>query len=102
LVPVLLGAQLLALAGMVAVSLWGWKHIDPETRTRARVGTFGFDYTKSKTTTLIYAPVVGLLIVGSTVAVRNSDAPETIAAIGLAIMVIFLAAHRSSVRRAAR
>ena len=98
----LLGAQVVVLMGMVAVSVWGRKHIDDETRTRARVGLTGFDYTKSKNTTLIYAPVVGLLIVSATVAVIDSDAPETIAGMGLAIMVFFLAAHWSTVRRAAR
>lgn len=98
----LVGAQFLTLLGMVAVSVWGRKHIDEETRTRARVGTTGFDYTKSKNTTLIYTPVIGLLVVSATVAVMDTDAPETIASIGLAIMVFFLAAHWSSVRRAAR
>lgn len=98
----LLGAQLLTLVAMVAVSVWGRKNIEEGTRTRARVGAFGFDYTKSKNTTLIYAPLSGLLIVGSTVAVVDSDAPEPVAAIGLAIMIFFLAAHWSTVRRAAR
>ena len=98
----LVGAQVLALITMVAVSVWGRKHIGDGTRTRARVGVTGFDYTKSKATTLIYTPVIGLLIVGVTVAVMDSDAPETIGAIGLAIMVFFLAAHWFTVRRAAR
>lgn len=98
----LVGAQVLALLSMVTVSVWGRKHIDDETRIRARVGTTGFDYTMSKNTTLIYTPVIGLLIVIATLAVMDSDAPETIASIGLAIMVIFSAAHWSSVKRAAR
>ena len=97
----LVGAQLLVLIAMVAVSAWGRKHIDAETRIPVRLGTTGFDYTKSKNTTLIYAPLIGLIIVISTLAVMDSGTPE-IAAIGLAIMVIFLLAHRSSVRRAAR
>lgn len=92
----------MALIGMVAVSAWGRKHIDDETRIRARLGTTGFDYTMTKNTTLIYTPLIGLLIVIATLAVMDSDLPETMASIGLAIMVIFLAAHWSSVRRAAR
>lgn len=44
----LVAAQAATLLGMVAVSLWGQKHLDPGTRTRARVGALGFDYTKSK------------------------------------------------------
>lgn len=98
----IVGAQLLALLGMVAVSVWGRKQIDDQTRIRARLGITGFDYTMSKNTTLIYTPVIGLLIVSATIAIMDSDAPETIAAIGLAIMIIFLLAHWSSVRRAAR
>ena len=98
----LLVAQVMTLVGMVAVSTWGRTHMDRDTRTRARVGAFGFDYTKSKNTTLIFAPVIGLLIVGSTFAIRDSGAPEAAAAMGLAIMLIFLAAHWSSVKRAAR
>ena len=101
-VPLLVGAQLLALIAMVAVSVWGRKHIDDETRIRARLSATGFDYTMSKNTTLIYTPLIGLLIVSGTLAVLDSDAPETIASVGLAIMVIFLLAHWSSVKRAAR
>lgn len=101
-VPLLVGAQVLTLICMVAVSVWGRKNIADETRTRARVGTAGFDYTKSKSTTLVYTPVVGLLIVAATVAVIDTDAPEAMASIGLAIMVFFLAAHWSAVKRAAR
>ena len=101
-VALLLVGQLVTLLGMIAVSVWGRKQIDADARTRARVGPFGFDYTKSKNTTLIYAPAVGLIIVASTVAVMDTDTPEAIAAIGLVIMVFFLTAHWSAVRRAAR
>lgn len=101
-IALLVGAQIVVLVALVAVSVWGQKHIAHGTRTRARVGATGFDYTKSKSTTLIYAPIVGLLVVGSTIAVRDSDTPETVAGIGLAIMVIYLLAHWSTVKRAAR
>ena len=99
----LVGAQLLVLIAMVAVSAWGRKHIDEETRIPARFGNPpAFDYTMSKKTSLIYTPLIGLLIFISTLAVRDTGTPEAVAAIGLAIMVFFLLAHRSSVRRAAR
>lgn len=98
----LVGAQVIALIAMVAVSVWGRKHIDDEVRIPARFGTTGWDYTMSKNWTLTKTPVIGLFIVVATIALTDSDAPGPFAAIGLAIMVIFLAAHRSAVRRAGR
>ena len=101
-VALLVGAQLLALVAMVAVSAWGWKHIDPETRIRARTGTTGFDYTMSKNTALLWTPLIGLVVVGATIALPRSSEHKTIAWVGLGVMLIFLAVHGYSVRRAAR
>lgn len=101
-VPLLVGAQLVVLVGMVAVSVWGRKHIAPETRIPVRLGTSGFDWTMSKNTTLLWTPGIGLLILLATLTLRDSVTPETFAGAGLALMVMFLAAHASSVKRAAR
>jgi hypothetical protein len=101
-VELLLGAQVLALFGMVAVSLWGWKHISPETRIRARTGTTGLDYTMSKKTALVFPPLIGSLVVIGTFALRDSPNSDTVASLGLAIIVIYLLAHWSSTKRAAR
>ena len=98
----LLGAQLLLLIGMGAVSAWGWKHVSPEARVAARLGTSGVDWTMSKRTTLLWTPAIGVFIVLTTVATRDSSSAESGAAVGLGLMVFFLAAHWWSVRRAAR
>ena len=101
-VELLLGAQVLALLGMVAVSIWGWKHIDPETRIRARAGTSGIDWTMSKKTALVSTPLIGLVVVIGSFATRDSPRGEMGAALGLAVIVIYLLVHWSSIRRAAR
>ena len=101
-VALLAGGQLVVLIAIVAVSAWGWKHIDPETRIRGRTGTSGFDYTMSKKTALLMTPLIGTFVAIATFAVAD-PANETMGpSLGLAVMVIFLAAHWSSVRRAAR
>lgn len=91
--------QGLALAGMVAVSAWGWTHIDPHTRIRVR--TISFDWTISKKTALVLTPLIGSAVVLATL---GSDPPnrDTIEPLGLAVSIVFLLAHWSSVRRAAR
>ena len=98
----LAGVQILVLLGMAVVSAWGWKHLSPETRVRARTGLTGLDYTMSKNTTLILTPLMGLLVVLATLALWDSPNRETVALLGVTILIIFLAAHWSSVRRAAR
>jgi len=101
-VPFALVIQILAFIGMVAVSVWGWIHVPDEARIHARAGTSGFDWTMSKKTTLLWTPSIGALIGVATFSARGSDTGTTIARLGAALMVIFLAAHASSVRRAAR
>ena len=98
----LIGAQIVAFVGMVAVSLWGWRHIDADTRVRMRGGTTGLDWTMSKKTALVLTPLIGLVVVIGTCALRDSPNRETIASLGLALIVIYLLVHWSSTRRAAR
>ena len=82
-VGLLVGAQVLALVAMVAVSAWGWTRLDPETRIRARTGTSGFDYTMSKNTALLWTPLIGLVVVGATIGLPRSSEHGTIASVGL-------------------
>ena len=98
----LVGAQLLVLVAMVAVSSWGAKNLRDEARVPARLGTSGFDWTMNKKTTLRYAPALGSVVFIGTIAISDSDNPETVAAIGLGILVMLFLAHWSSVKRAAR
>lgn len=98
----LVAGQILALLAMVAVSVWGRKSLRDEARIPARLWTTGFDYTMSKNTTLLYTPATGSAIVIGTLALTDSLNAEKIAALGLAILVMLLSAHWSSVRRAAR
>lgn len=98
----LVAAQAVTLVGILAVSAWGRKHIDPRTRIRARLGTTGFDYTMSRDTSLLWSPIVGVVVLLGTVVIPVAPERVAISAVGLAIMVIFLIAHWSSVRRAAR
>ena len=82
---------------IVSLSYWGWRNIDPETRIRAR--DISRDSTmRSKTTALLWTPMIGLLVLVGTIAVGDS----TIAALGLPVLVIFLLAHWATVKRAAR
>jgi hypothetical protein len=97
----LISAQLLVLVAMVAVSVWGWRRVTAETRVRARSGPTGIDFTISRNTALLSTPLIGLFVVIATVALADSPNRETVAALGLAVMVIFLLSHRSAVRRAA-
>ena len=93
----LLAGQVVTVIAMAAVSYWGWKNIDPETRIRAR--DISEDSTmRSKTTALVWTPAIGLVVLLGTLAVGD----DTIAALGLPILVIFLLAHWSVVKRAAR
>ena len=87
------------MAAMVAASLWGRTHIDPVTRIRARAGPTGIDWTMSKTTALVLSPVMGLIVLLGTLSMRDGDPASWL---GLAVMIIFLFAHWSSVKRAAR
>lgn len=96
----LIAAQAVAVVAMFGVSLWGWKSIPDDSRVRARVG-LSFDYTMSKTTALVSTPIVGSLYLAASLAVRDST-EEPFAWLGLAVMLIFLASHLSTVRRAAR
>ena len=98
----LIAGQLITLLAIVAVSAWGRRKIDEQSRIPARAETTGFDWTMSKTTALLYTPLIGSLVVIGTLLVRDSRSSQTIAALGLAILVVFLLAHWSSVRRAAR
>ena len=98
---VAIGVQLLALVGMVAVSVWGWKHLAPDTRIRRRGGTTGIDWTMGKNTTLLLTPLFGLFILLGTVGMLDSSSGELVAWLGVVVMVIFLAAHWSTVRREA-
>lgn len=95
-------AQLLALLGMALTSAWGRKHVPPEARVRARTALTGLDYTMSKKTTLILTPFMGSLVVISSLALWDSPNRETVALLGAVLLTIFLAAHWSSVKRAAR
>jgi hypothetical protein len=96
-----LAGQILVLLIMIGVSYWGWRNIDPETRIRAR--DISEDSTmRSKTTALIWSPVIGLVVLLGTLAVGDSSGRDTIAALGLAVVVIFLLAHWATVKRAAR
>ena len=98
----LVGGQILALLAIVAVSLWGKKNLHEEARVRARAGTSGFDWTMNKNTSLLYTPVIGSVVVIGTLAATDPGHAETIAAIGLAILIMLLLAHWSSIKRAAR
>jgi hypothetical protein len=98
---VLIGAQVLVLAGMVAVSAWGSKHIDPEKRIRVRAGATGIDWTIGKKTALLMVPIIGLIALLATIA-ADPPSRETVGALGLAVMLTFLWAHWYSVKRAVR
>ena len=87
---------------MFVVSAWGRRHIDADTRIRARTGTSGLDYTMGKKTALVYPPLIGVLVVISTLALDDSQNREPIAWVGAGVCIVFLLAHQSSVRRAAR
>lgn len=102
-ISILLTAQILALGGMVAVSVWGWKHLAADTRIRRRGDdATGIDWTMNKATMLLLTPVIGLLAVIVTFTINDPSSRGTVAALGLAGMVIFLWTHWSTVRRAAR
>jgi hypothetical protein len=98
---VVLAGQILVLLVMVTVSYWGWRNIDPETRIRAR--DISEDSTmRSKTTTLMWSPIIGLVVVLGTFAVGDSSSRDTAAVLGLGVVLIFLFAHWATVKRAAR
>jgi len=98
----LAGVQVLTLLGMAVVSAWGWKHLSSETRVRARTWLTGLDYTMSKNTTLILTPLLGSVVVIGTLTISDSPNRETVALLGAAVLIIYLAVHWSSVKRAAR
>ena len=97
----LIAAEILAWVAMVAVSLWGWRRLPPEARVRARAGATGLDWTMSKNTTLVSTPITGLLVLLGTASLNDSANRDAVAALGFAVMLIFLMAHWSSVKRAA-
>lgn len=94
--------QVVAFLLMIAVSVWGSKNVDPETRMRARAGPTGIDWTMSKKTALFWSPVIGAVVLLSTIATSDSEARDTGAMLGLGVLVVLLLAHRSAIRRAAR
>ena len=96
----LLGAQVLVLAALVAVSIWGWREIPPEARIRARAGATGTDFTLSKTTALLVSPLVGAMVVAAT-ASSDEGNRDSLGSMGLLLLVFLLLAHRSTLRRAA-
>ena len=89
------------LSVMAAVSYWGWRNIDPETRIPARDITRDSTM-RTKTTALVWTPVIGFLVLLGTLAVGDSQSRDMGAALGLALSVIFLLAHWATVKRAAR
>ena|SRR5688500_9588917 len=98
---VVLAGQALLVLLMVVVSYWGSKKIDPETRIRAR--SISLDSTmRGRTTALVWAPAVGLLVLLGTLAINDSPSRDTAALLGLGVIAMFLLAHWSSVKRAAR
>lgn len=97
----LLAGQLAALVGLVAASAWGWKEIPDDARIRARAGTSGLDWTMSKTTALVTTPLVGLMVVAATAASGPAER-DSLALVGLVLLVFLLLVHWSSVKRAAR
>lgn len=98
----LLAGQLMTLLAMIGVSVWGRKNVDDAARVRARAGLSGLDWTMGKSTALLYTPAIGLFIVVATLVVADPSNRATVALLGLAIMVMLLLAHWSSVKRAAR
>ena len=98
----LIAAEVAALVAMVCVSIWGMRRVPPEARIRARAGATGLDWTMGKNAALWTTPLVGLGVLLGTLAMRDAPDPETMALLGVAVMLILLAAHTSSIRRAAR
>jgi hypothetical protein len=84
-----------------AVSYWGSKKIDPETRIRAR--NISLDSTmRGKKTALVGPPIVGGVIVLGTLLLNDSSTRDTGAGMGLALLVVILLAHWNLVKQAAR
>jgi hypothetical protein len=96
-----LAGQVIVVSVMGAVSYWGSKKIDPETRIRAR--TISLDSTmRARGTALVWPPVIGFVILLGTLAVNDSPNRVTVAALGLGVLLMLLLAHWSTVKRAAR
>jgi hypothetical protein len=97
----ILAGQVLALLLLGAVSFWGSQNIDPEMRIRSR--NLSEDSTmRSKKTALAGPPVVGGVIFLGCLLLNESATRDTGAALGLALLVVILLAHWSTVKRAAR
>ena len=97
----IVAGQVLALVVLGAVSYWGSKNIDPETRIRAR--NISEDSTmRTKTTALVWPPVIGLLVLLGTLTFSDSPTRATGALLGLGVLVVLLLAHWATVKRAAR
>ncbi len=94
--------QLLVLVGMIGVSVWGRSAVPDDARVRARAGATGLDWTMSKITALVSTPIIGALVFLATVVPRDPANEETIAILGVVVMLIFLAAHWSAIKRAGR
>jgi hypothetical protein len=96
-----LAGQALAVLLMGAVSYWGSRRIDPETRIRAR--TIALDSTmRNKRTALVWPPAIAFVVFLGTLAVSDSPNRDTVAALGLGVLIFLLLAHWGTVKRAAR
>lgn len=94
--------QLVVLVAMIAVSVWGLSAVPDDARIRARASATGLDWTMSKITALILTPIIGALVFLTTLVSRDPANEATIAILGLVVMLIFLAAHWSAIKRAGR
>ena len=94
----LVALQVLTLLGMIGISVWGMSRIPDGARLQVRAGPTGIDWSNSKKWSLLKTPVIGSLIVVATLMLQEVP----FAALGLAVMLIFLLAHLSQVKRAAR
>ena len=98
----LLAAQLVVLAALVAVSVWGWKEIPRDARIPTRAGLSGVDFKMGKTTALISTPIIGVLVVAASASASDEEGTSVLPLLGLVLLVFLLLTHLYSVRRAAR
>ncbi len=93
----IVGLGVVELAGMVGLSIWGWRVIDPSYRFAARSGPTGIDFTLGKTTGLVLWPMIGLFVLAG-----SAVGDEGIALIGVTLLAFLLLMQHSSIRRTAR